>query len=410
MALNYIWTAFILIAFVVAIVQTVFFGNQTIFQAIVDSTFDMSKTAFDISIGLTGTITFWMGLMKIGEKADVVRVLSKFVGPFFKRIFPSLGNDHPALTPILMNFSANMLGLDNAATPLGLEAMKQMQATNKDKDTASDSMIMFLVLNTSGLTLIPITVLMYRSQLGAAQPADVFIPIMLATLASTIAGLIIVSIYQRINLFDKVIMAYLGGIVVFVALVIYAFSQMDSEQVSQVSSMASSIILFSVIVFFVGLAVYRKINAYEAFIDGAKEGFNTAVKIIPFLVAMLVSIGIFRASGALDIVMDVMHRLFDFVGIDGRFIEALPVAFMKPLSGSGARALMIDAMNQYGVDDFVGRLACTMQGTTDTTLYIIAVYFGSVNIKKTRYAVTCGLFADAVGIIAAIFISYLFFA
>ncbi|MEH0158017.1 nucleoside recognition domain-containing protein [Limibacter armeniacum] len=409
MVLNYIWTAFILIAFLVALVKTIFWGDQQVFTAIVDSTFDMSETAFKISIGLTGTITLWMGLMKIGEEAGIVKVMSKVVGPFFKRIFPDLGENHPAMTPILMNFSANMLGLDNAATPLGLKAMKEMQATNPNKDTASNSMIMFLVLNTSGLTLIPITVLMYRAQMGAAQPADVFIPIMLATLASTLAGLMIIAVYQRINLFDKVIMLYLGLIVAFIAGVIYLFSNMDSEQVKTVSSMVSNIILFSVIVFFVGLALYRRINAYDAFIDGAKDGFSTAVQIIPYLVAMLISIGIFRASGALDIVMDGLHTAFNWAGWNGEFIEALPVALMKPLSGSGARGLMIDAMNTYGADSFIGRLVSTMQGATDTTLYIIAVYFGAVNVKHTRYAITCGLFADAVGVIAAILIAYMFF-
>ncbi|GAA4829942.1 nucleoside recognition domain-containing protein [Algivirga pacifica] len=431
MALNYIWIGFILIAFIVALLKLIlWYGIETgiianseiisaiqtsinadplVFQKIVDSTFAMSETAFEISIGLTGTMALWMGLMKVGERGGIVKVLSVLVGPFFKRIFPSLGVDHPAMTPILMNFSANMLGLDNAATPLGLEAMHEMQKTNKDKDTASDPMIMFLVLNTSGLTLIPITVLMYRAQAGAAQPSDVFIPILLTTAISSIAGLIIVSLYQKINLFDRVVMLYLAGIISLIGVMIYTFTHMGEEDVKFYSALLSNFILFSVIASFVGLAFYRRINAYEAFIDGAKEGFNIAVRIIPYLVAMLVSIGIFRASGMMDIIINLVKYGFAYVGLNSDFVPALPVGLMKPLSGSGARGLMVELMSSMGPDTFASKVACTMQGATDTTLYIIAVYFGAVNIKKTRYAIGAGLFADAIGVIAAIVMSYVFF-
>ncbi|PWJ34099.1 nucleoside recognition domain-containing protein [Sediminitomix flava] len=409
MVLNYIWVAFILIAFAVATIKLVFWGDTEVFGNIIDMTFDMSKTAFDLSIGLTGTLAFWLGIMNVGEKGGAVNILAKLVDPFFRRIFPAIPQGHPAMSSMVMNFAANMLGLDNAATPLGLKAMKQMQELNDKKDTASDPMIMFLTLNTSGLTLIPISVMVYRAQMGAENPADVFIPILLATAFSTIAGLTIVAIYQRINLFQPVILAYLGGLVALIAFTIIAFSQMSPEQVKVVSQTLSSVILFSIITAFVGLAFYRNVNVYEAFVEGAKGAFDIAITIIPYLVAILVAIGIFRASGSMDLIMDAVKRAVEFIGFDPKFVDTIPVAMMKPLSGSGARGLMVDIMESYGADSFQGRLASTMQGATDTTMYIIAVYFGSVGIKKTRYAVTCGLWADFVGVIAAILISYLFF-
>ncbi|MBB6461342.1 nucleoside recognition domain-containing protein [Flammeovirga kamogawensis] len=410
MALNYIWIFFILGAFVVALCKWVFLGDASTFAAIIESTFSMSKTAFDISIGLTGTLALWMGLMGVGEKGGAVNVMAKLVGPFFSRIFPDVPKDHPAISSMMMNFSANMLGLDNAATPLGLKAMKELQEINPKKDTASNPMIMFLVLNTSGLTLIPITVMMYRSQLGAATPTDVFIPILLATSISSLAGLLIVSIYQKINLFDKVILAYIGGLVALIAGTITLFYNLSSEQANTVSSIAGNFILLFIITSFVGLAAYKKVNAYDAFIEGAKEGFKTAVTIIPYLVAILVAIGMFRSSGALDYIMDGLKWMITTgFGINAEFVDALPVAFMKPLSGSGARGIMLDIMNSEGVDSFAGKLSSMMQGATDTTFYIIAVYFGSVNVRKTRYAITCGLFADFAGVIAAIFLAYLFF-
>jgi spore maturation protein SpmA len=408
-ALNYIWIAFFLIAFVVALVRLIFFGDVDVFPNMVASTFDMAKTGFEISLGLTGVLTLWLGLMKIGEKGGVVRIFSKLIGPFFHKLFPELKKDDPAIGAIMMNVAANMLGLDNAATPMGLKAMEEMQKSNKQKETASNAQIMFLVLNTSGLTLIPISVMVYRAQLGAADPSDIFIPILLATFFSTITGLITVSIYQKINLFDKVIMAYLGGLTAVIGGIIYLFSQMPKDQIATVSSVSSNVILFSIIVSFILLGVKEKINVYETFIEGAKEGFSIAVKIIPFLVAILVAIGVFRSSGAMDYIISGISSFFSWIGVDTDFIPALPTALMKPLSGSGARGMMVDAMNTYGADSFVGRLASTVQGATDTTFYILAVYFGSVGIKNTRYAVTAGLIADFAGIIAAIFIGYLFF-
>lgn len=409
MTLNYIWIAFFLLAFVFALFKLIFFGDTEIFSQIVASTFDMSKTAFDISIGLTGTLALWMGLMKVGEEAGMVKILAKVVDPFFRRIFPEIPHNHPAMGPIMMNFSANMLGLDNAATPLGLKAMEEMQKLNPEKETATNAQIMFLVLNTSGLTLIPITVLMYRAQMGAAQPSDVFIPILLATLCSTIGGLVVVSLFQKIKLFDKVILAYLGGLLALIAFTIWGFQQLTPEETSLVSSLVSNVVLFSIIVSFVGLALIKKVNAYEVFVEGAKEGFKVAVNIIPFLVAMLVAIGVFRASGALDMISSGIAFVFTSFGVNADFVDALPTAFMKPLSGSGARGMMIEAMQNFGADSFVGKLVSTLQGSTDTTLYIVAVYFGSVKIRNTRYAITSGLAADFIGIIAAILICYLFF-
>jgi len=409
MVLNYIWVAFFLIAFIIGLVKLIFLGDVGVFPAMVSSTFDMAKVGFEISLGLTGVLTLWLGIMKIGEKGGIIKIFSKLINPFFRKIFPDLEKDHPAFGSIMMNIAANMLGLDNAATPMGLKAMEQLQETNKNKDTASNAQIMFLVLNTSGLTIIPISVMVYRAQLGAADPSDIFIPILLATYFSTIAGLITVSIYQKINLFNKTILAYLGGITSLIIGIIWYLNQLPKDEIAQISSVASNLILFSIITGFIGLAAIKKINVYEAFIEGAKDGFQIAIKIIPYLVAILVAIGVFRASGAMDYLIMGFAFIFEHLGINTDFIEALPTALMKPLSGSGARGMMVDTLKEHGADSFVGRVASTVQGATDTTFYIIAVYFGSVGIKNTRYAVTAGLIADFVGIIAAILIAYLFF-
>jgi spore maturation protein SpmA len=409
MALNYIWIAFFLIAFLVAFIKLIFLGDAEVFPRIIEMTFDMSKTGFELSIYLTGIMAFWLGIMKIGERGGIIRVFSRLVGPFFSRLFPEIPKDHPATASMIMNFSANMLGLDNAATPLGLKTMKEMQQINPKKDTASNSQIMFLVLNTSGLSIIPLTILIDRSVVGAANPTDVFIPIMLATFFSTLAGLIAVSIYQKINLFDKVILSYLGGITLFMAGVIVYFSLIPQEQIAEISNVASTFIIFTVIISFIVLAAIKRVHIYEAFIDGAKEGFGIAIKIIPYLVAILVAIGVFRASGAMDYVVKIISSSISFFGINTDFVQALPTALMKPLSGSAARGMNLEIMKTYGPDTFVGRLSSIFRGATETTFYIIAVYFGSVNIKKTRYAVPAGLIADAAGIIAGIFIGYLFF-
>lgn len=381
-----------------------------VFPEMVKSTFDSAETGFTISLGLTGVLTLWLGLMKIGEKGGVVKIFAKLVGPFFAKLFPELPKDHPAYGPMMMNISANMLGLDNAATPMGLKAMEELQKTNKKKDTASDAMIMFLVLNTSGLTIIPISVMVYRAQMGAANPSDIFLPILLATFFSTVAGLLAVAYFQKINLLNKVVLSYLGGLTAVVIGIIYYFSTLTQEQITLVSTISSNVLLFSVIILFILLAVRKRVNVYESFIEGAKEGFNIAVKIIPFLVAILVAIGVFRSSGAMDMFIDGIRWVLISIHVDTAFIEALPTALMKPLSGSGARGMMVDAMNTYGADSFVGRVASTVQGATDTTFYIVAVYFGSVGIKNTRYAITAGLIADFAGIIAAIFMAYLFFS
>ncbi|MCK4664064.1 MAG: hypothetical protein KAT68_14445 [Bacteroidales bacterium] len=409
MVLNYIWISFFLIAFVVALVRLIFFGDMEVFPNIMGSTFDMAKIGFELSLGLTGVMTLWLGIMKIGEKGGVINIMSRAVAPIFTKLFPQIPKNHPVTGSILMNLAANMLGLDNAATPLGLKAMTQLQELNTKKDTASNSMIMFLVLNTSGLTIIPVSIMVYRAQLGAANPSDIFLPILLSTFFSTLAGIIAVSIYQKINLFNKTILAYLGGFTLFVTGIIYYFTTLTQEQVNITSSVSGNIILFTIIVVFISLALYKKVNVYETFIEGAKEGFSIAIKIIPFLIAILVAIGVFRTSGSMDFIIKGFEHFFRFLGVDTDFISALPTAFLKPLSGSGARGMMVDAMNNFGPDSFVGRLACTFQGATDTTFYIIAVYFGSVGIKKIRHAVTCGLLADLAGIIAAIFIAYLFF-
>lgn len=409
MALNYLWIFFFLIAFVVALVKLIFFHDYEIFYTILMSTFDTAKQGFEISLGLTGVLTLWMGIMKIGEKGGIVRILSRVVGPFFQKIFPELGKDHPAYGSITLNIAANMLNLDNAATPTGLKAMKEMQESNPNKDTASNAQIMFMVLNTSGLTIIPISIMVYRAQFGAVNPTDIFIPLLIATFFSTLAGIISVSIFQRINLFNRVVLSWLGGMTLFVLSIIWYFSTLEPEQIQIVSKVASGVILFSLIISFILLAVKNRVNVYETFIEGAKDGFKTAVKIIPYLIAILVAVGVFRASGAMDYLTGSIKWGVRILGLNTDFVDALPVAFMKPLSGSGARGLMFDAMNTYGADSFVGRLASTFQGSTDTTFYILAVYFGSVGIKKTRHALACGLIADFAGIIAAIFVAYLFF-
>ena len=409
MVLNYIWIAFFIIAFVIAVVKLVFLGDYDVFPAMMDSTFSSSKSAFEISLGLTGVLSLWLGIMKIGEKGGVVNVLARLLKPVFVKIFPDIPAGHPVTGSIFMNIAANMLGLDNAATPLGLKAMEQLQEINPKKDTASNPMIMFLVLNTSGLTLIPISILVYRAQMGAAQPTDVFIPILLATFFSTLAGIIITSLYQKINLLNRTILLTLGGAAVVVAAVIWGFGQLDSVLMNKVSTSAANILLMLIIIAFILAGMRKKVNVYDAFIEGAKEGFTTAVRIIPYLVAILVAIGVFRASGAMDMLIDGVKYGVEACGGNTDFVGALPTALMKPLSGSGARGMMVDAMTTYGADSFIGRLSCIFQGSTDTTFYILAVYFGSVGIRKTRHAVACGLLADLAGIIAAIAIAYMFF-
>ena len=409
MVLNYIWIFFFLIAFILGLVKLVFFGDTEIFPAMMNSTFEMAKTGFEISLGLTGVMTLWLGLMRVGEKGGIVNLLARAVGPLFRRLFPEIPKDHPATGSIMMNIAANMLGLDNAATPLGLKAMNELQEINKDKETASNPMIMFLVLNASGLTIIPISIMVYRAQMGAADPSDIFVPILIATFCSTLAGIISVSLFQRINLLNRVVLAYLGGFTLLVSAMIWYFTTLPQQQITTISSVAGNFILFAIIISFISLALFKKVNVYETFIDGAKEGFNIAIRIIPYLVAILVAIGVFRASGAMDFMVNGIGDIVAWFGLNSVFVGALPTAFMKPLSGSGSRGMMVDAMNQFGADSFVGRLACTFQGSTDTTFYIIAVYFGSVSIRKTRYAVTCGLIADLAGFLAAIFVAYMFF-
>ena len=409
MVLNYIWVAFFVIAFIIGVVRLIFFGDTEIFPAMMNSTFDMAKTGFEISLYLTGAMTLWMGLMRVGEKGGIVTYMARAVGPLFRKLFPEIPKDHPATGSIMMNLAANMLGLDNAATPLGLKAMTELQAINKEKDTASNAMIMFLVLNASGLTIIPVSIMVYRAQLGAANPSDVFIPILLATFFSTLAGIIAVSLFQRINLLNRTVLAYLGGFTLLVSGIIWYFSTISQEQINTISSVAGNFILFLIIISFIILAFFKKINVYESFIDGAKEGFTVAVKIIPYLVAILVAVGVFRTSGAMDYLVGGIKDLVAFMGADTSFVDALPTAFMKPLSGSGARGMMVETMKQFGADSFAGRLSCIFQGAADTTFYIVAVYFGSVSIRKTRYAITAGLIADLAGMIAAIFVAYLFF-
>ena len=408
MALNYIWIGFFVIAFVFGIISLLM-GDTTIFEKMMNSTFDSSKNAFTTSIGLTGVLTLWLGIMKIGEKAGVVNVLARMLSPFFSKLFPDIPKNHPVMGSIFMNIASNMLGLDNAATPTGLKAMAQMQELNTKKDTATNPMIMFLVLNTSGLTIIPTTILAFRSSYGAVQPTDVFIPILLATTVATLAGIIITAGWQRINIFQPILLAGLVGLMAFVGLVIWGFGQMDKETMGTVTSVASNLILLSIIVLFIVAGLLKKVNVYDAFIEGAKDGFQTAVRIIPYLVAILVAVGVFRASGAMDLLIQGIKWCVEQCGLDTRFVDALPTAFMKPLSGSGARGLMLEAMKNYGPDSFVGRLSCIFQGSTDTTFYVLAVYFGSISVRYTRHALACGLLADLAGVIAAIAICYIFF-
>ncbi len=410
MVLNYIWIAFFVIAFFVALGKLVFTGDTEIFTMLVNSTFDSSKSAFEIAIGLTGLLAFWLGIMKIGEKSGMINALSKFLSPVLCKLFPDIPKGHPALGSIFMNLSANMLGLDNAATPLGLKAMEELQSLNTKKDTATNPMIMFLVINTSGLILIPISIMMYRAQMGAAQPTDIFIPTLITTTISTMVGISIVSITQHINLFNKAILSLVGGIAIFFSALMWLFLTVSRETMGTYSTLVANIILFGIIIIFIIWGLWKKAQVYDAFIEGAKEGFTTAVRIIPYLVAFLVGIGVFRASGAMDILVDSIGWLIGLTGIDTTFVGALPTALMKSLSGSGANGLMIDTMQQYGADSLVGRMSCVVRGASDTTFYILAVYFGSVGITKTRNAVSCGLLADLSGIIAGIFISYLFFS
>ncbi|MCL2681850.1 MAG: spore maturation protein [Bacteroidales bacterium] len=410
MALNFIWIGFFLVAFVVAILSFALSGDTTTFKAIIDATFSASKMAvMDIALPLTGIMTLWLGLMNIGEKAGAVSVLSRIVGPFFSKLFPEIPKNHPASGQLLMNFSANMLGLDNAATPLGLKAMNSLQELNPNKDTASNAQIMFLAINTSGLTVIPVAILAQRAIMGAANPTDIFIPLLIATYCSTLAAIIFVGIKQKINLFNKVILGWILGITAGLAGLTFYLSTLPEEQMTIVSSVASNGILLLIICGFIAGGLYKRINVYEAFIDGAKDGFKTTIKIVPYLVGMLVAIAVFRASGAMGYLIDGIAWCVAGVGLNTDFVAALPTAIMKPLSGSGARAMMVESMATYGADSFVGRLSCIFQGSTDTTFYIIALYFGSVGIKRTRYAVQAGLLTDLVGAIAAILVAYLFF-
>lgn len=409
MVLNYIWVAFFVIAFIVALGKLVFLGDMDIFTELVNATFDSSKNAFEISLGLTGILALWLGIMKIGEQSGMIGALSRWLSPVFCRLFPDIPKGHPAMGSIFMNLSANMLGLDNAATPMGLKAMKELQELNPHKDTATNPMIMFLVINTSGLILIPVSIMVYRAQMGAAQPTDIFIPTLLTTTVSTFVGVAVVSISQRINLVCKPILMLVGGIALFFAALIYLFVRLGRDQMGTYSTLTANIILFSIILFFILWGVWKRTNVYDAFIEGAKEGFTTAVRIIPYLVAFLVGIAVFRASGAMDLLIEGIGAVVGWFGVDTSFVGALPTALMKSLSGSGANGLMIDAMNQYGADSFVGRMSCVVRGASDTTFYILAVYFGSVGVTRTRNAVTCGLLADLSGIVAGIIISYWFF-
>lgn len=409
MVLNYIWVGFFLVAFAVALVKAFAFGDTEIFTALMGSTFESAKAAFELSLGLTGVLSLWLGFMKIGERGGVVAFLSRLVAPVFQKLFPDLPKNHPAGASIFMNLSANMLGLDNAATPLGLKAMQQMQELNPQKDRATNPMIMFLALNTSGLTLIPISIMVYRAQMGAANPSDVFLPILITTYFSTLAAVVAVCLYQRINLLNRSMLLFFGGLTAAIALLTFFFSSLPKEKVGLYSAFGANLLLLTIVAGFITAGLRKKINVYEAFIDGAKDGFKTAVTIIPYLVAMLVAVGMLRASGAMDALVDGIAAFFGWMGVNADFVGALPTALMKPLSGSGARGMMVDAMRTYGADSFVGRLSATIQGATDTTFYILAVYFGSVGVKHTRYAVTCGLLADLVGIVAAILVAYIFF-
>lgn len=409
MVLNYIWIGFFATAFAIALAKLLIWGDISVFPAIMDSTFASSRTAFEISLGLTGVLSLWMGIMKIGEKGGLVNAVSRMLSPLFTRLFPDVPAGHPAFGHMFMNISANMLGLDNAATPLGLKAMESLQELNSRKDTATNPMIMFLVLNTSGLTLIPVSILVYRAQMGAAQPTDIFIPILLSTTVATLAGIVITSLYQRINLLNRTILGTIMGLCLLVSAVVWCSTQIDREVMNTWSTTIANVLLFTIIIGFIASGILRKINVYEAFVEGAKGGFETAIRIIPYLVAILVAIGVFRASGAMEMIIQGSKYLVESMGGNSDFVAALPTAIMKPLSGSGARGMMVDAMSTYGADSFVGRLSCIFQGATDTTFYILAVYFGSVGIRNTRHAVAAGLLTDIVGVIASIFIAYLFF-
>jgi spore maturation protein SpmA len=407
--LNIIWICFFLVAFCTALIKLLFFGDQQVFGLLMEALFSQAKAAFEISLGLTGVLSLWLGIMQIGERSGFIQLLTQFLTPLFSKLMPDVPKGHPALGAIVMNISANMLGLDNAATPLGIKAMKELQSLNPKPDTASNAQILFLVINTSGVTLFPITILTYRAQLGAANPSDVFIPILIATYMSTLTGLLAVAAVQKINLLDKVIMAYLGGFTLVVGGLLSYFTHLPQQEMLVQSALMSNVILFSLVVTFICGAIYKKVNAYDAFIDGAKEGFQTAITIIPYLVAMLVAIGVFRASGALDLLADGARAIVHYFKMDDRFVDALPTALMKPFSGSGARAMMIDTMKTHGADSFAGRLSSIVQGSTETTFYVLAIYFGSVGIKHIRHAATCGIIADFGGIIAAIVVAYWFF-
>lgn len=409
MVLNYIWIAFFLIAFAVAVVRLLVFGDTEVFPNIINGTFETAKTAVDISLGLIGALSLWMGIMRIGEQGGVVNVLARWLGPVFAKLFPEVPRNHPVIGNIFMNLSANMLGLDNAATPLGLKAMEGLQSLNAKKDTASNAMIMFLVLNTSGLTIIPVSILVYRAQAGATQPTDVFLSILLATFISSLVGVIVTALVQRINLLNRTLLFALGGASLFMGCMVYGFSLLNATLMNVVSTNLANILLFLIIIAFIVAGLRKRINVYEAFIEGAKEGFTTSVRIIPYLVAILVAIGVFRASGGMQWLTEGMQWLVQVAGLPSEWVGALPTAVMKPLSGAGARGMMVDAMQTYGVDSLVGRLSCIFQGSTDTTFYILAVYFGSVGVRRTRHAVACGLAADLAGLIAAVFIAYFFF-
>lgn len=410
MVLNYIWIAFFVIAFFFGLVELCFMGNTEVFTNMVQATFDSSKTAFETALGLTGVLALWLGIMKIGERAGAVNVLARVLSPVFTKLFPDIPKNHPVMGSIFMNIASNMLGLDNAATPTGLKAMQQMQELNTRKDTATNPMIMFLVLNTSGLTIIPTTILAFRAAKGAAMPTDVFIPILIATTVATLAGIIITALWQKINLFQPLLLLTLGGLIASVGVIVWGFGQMDKDTMALVTNVTANVILLGIIVTFIAMGAFKKINVYDAFIEGAKDGFHTAVRIIPYLVAILVAVAVFRASGAMDMLVEGIAWCVRACGLDDQFVGALPTAFMKPLSGSGARGLMLEAMDNYGADSFIGRLSCIFQGSTDTTFYVLAVYFGSISVKNTRHAVSCGLLADLAGVIAAIAIAYVFFA
>ena len=409
MVLNYIWVGFFLVAFVVAVGRTLLAGDLDVWAEVMSASFSSASTAFELSLGLTGILTLWLGLMKIGERAGVVRIFGRLVSPLFTRLFPGVPKDHPAMGSIFMNVSANMLGLDNAATPLGLKAMQELQELNPEKDRATDAMIMFLVLNASGLCLIPISIIMYRAQAGATNPTDVFLPILVATFIATLVGIVALCLKQRISLSDPVLLAWLGGLTAIVGALVWFFSSLAPAEVERYSSFVANFLLFGVIALFMGFGLFRRINLYDAFIDGAREGFQTAVKIIPYLVAILVAIGMFRASGAMDVITRAMESAVGALGFDAQWVGALPTALMKPLSGSGSRGMMVDLMSTYGADSFVARVSAAIQGSTDTLFYVLAVYFGSVGVKRTRYAVGYGLLADVTGSVAGVMAAYLFF-